>query len=79
MVKLRIQVPGFDAVCRMIDSGLGVALMPDRAFEVTANTERLKAIPLIDDWAVRDLKIVFRNEISLQPASRLMLGHLAAK
>lgn len=79
VVKLRIQVPGFDAVCRMIDSGLGVALMPDRAFEVTANPERLQAIPLTDDWAVRDLKIVFRDEISLQPASRLMLAHLAIK
>jgi DNA-binding transcriptional LysR family regulator len=28
----RIQVTSLDAMCRMIDNGLGVGLLPDRAF-----------------------------------------------
>lgn len=78
-VKLRIQVPGFDAICRMVDSGLGVALIPDRAFELTANLQSIKAIPLTDDWATRDLKIVIRDADVLSPASRLLVAHLQAR
>ena len=76
VVKLRIQVPGFDAVCRMVQSGLGVAVIPDRAFEVTANKQAIKAVNLSDDWAKRELKIVMRDEAILSPAGRLMVDHL---
>ncbi len=30
----RIQVTSLDAMCRMIDNGLGLGLVPDRAFEL---------------------------------------------
>ena len=30
-IRLRIQVTGLDAMCRMIDNGLGVGVMPRRA------------------------------------------------
>ena len=33
-IKLRIHVTGLDAMCRMIDNGLGVGVMPLRAFEL---------------------------------------------
>ena len=33
-IRLRIHVTGLDAMCRMIDNGLGVGVMPRRAFEL---------------------------------------------
>ena len=33
-IRLRIHVPGFDAVCRMVQANMGVGMMPDRAFDV---------------------------------------------
>ena len=33
-MRLRINVPGFDAVCRMVQANMGIGLIPDRAFEV---------------------------------------------
>jgi len=33
-IRLRIQVTGLDAMCRMIHNGLGVGVMPRRAFEL---------------------------------------------
>lgn len=78
-VKLRIHVPGFDAVCRMVQSGLGVALIPDRAFEVVSAGMGLAAVPLVDDWASRTLKIVVRDPRGLSPATRLLVDHLAGQ
>ncbi len=75
-VKLRIHVPGFDAVLRMVESGLGVGLIPDRAFAVVARGMDLVAIPLTDPWAHRELKLVSRDPASLPQATRLLREHL---
>ncbi len=47
----RIQVTSLDAMCRMIDNGLGVGLIPDRAFELMHGVGHLRAVPLTDAWA----------------------------
>jgi DNA-binding transcriptional LysR family regulator len=40
-MRQRIQVTGLDAMCRMIDNGLGVGLLPDRAFALMRGVGRL--------------------------------------
>ncbi len=75
-LRLRIHVPGFDAVCRMVQADMGVGLIPDRAFEVLSEGMNLRAVPLVDRWAERSLKIVVRNERDLSATTRLFLTHL---
>lgn len=77
-LRLRINVPGFDAVCRMVQADLGLGLMPDRAFEVVGAGMGLRAVPLRDGWARRELKIVVRDQHQLSPTGRLVLDHLRA-
>ena len=77
-LRLRIHVPGFDAVCRMVQANMGVGLIPDRAFNVIGRGMNLKAVPLTDSWARRDLVIVVRHADSLSSTGRLMLKHLRA-
>jgi DNA-binding transcriptional LysR family regulator len=76
-VNLRINVPSFDAICRMVECGLGVGLIPDRAFDVIASGMDIRAIPLIDDWACRELKIVTRDPLGLSTVSKMLVEHLA--
>ncbi|NPU09882.1 LysR family transcriptional regulator [Bradyrhizobium sp. 83002] len=76
-VNLRINVPSFDAICRMVQCGLGVGLIPDRAFEVLASGMGIKAIPLRDDWAYRELKIVTRDPAGLSTVTKMLVEHLA--
>ena len=64
-LRLRINVPGFDAVCRMVQAGMGLGLIPDRAFEVVGRGMGLCAVRLRDDWARRELKIVVRDRSQL--------------
>ncbi len=78
-VKLRIHVPGFDAVCRMVESGLGVGLLPDRVFEIVARSMKLVAVPLTDPWAQRELKIVSRDPATASRAVRALRDHLVSR
>ena len=77
-MRLRINVPGFDAVCRMVQANMGVGLIPDRAFEVIGAGMGLRSIRLRDDWATRELKIVVRDTAQLSSTGRLVLDHLCA-
>ena len=76
-LRQRIQVIGLDAMCRMIDNGLGVGLLPDRAFELMHGVGRLAAVPLQDAWAHRELRLVARDFDALPVTARLLAEHLA--
>jgi DNA-binding transcriptional LysR family regulator len=73
---MRIRVPGFDAVCRMVQADMGIGLIADRAFEVIGAGMNLRAIWLSDAWARRQLKIVIRDISQLSSTGRLVLAHL---
>lgn len=77
-LRQRIQVTGLDAMCRMIDNGLGVGLLPDRAFALMRSVGRLTAVPLTDAWAHRELRVVARDFDALPITSRLLVEHLTA-
>jgi DNA-binding transcriptional LysR family regulator len=76
-VNLRINVPSFDAICRMVQCGLGVGLIPDRAFDAIASGMNIKTVPLTDEWAYRELKVVTRDPLGLSAAARMLVEHLA--
>jgi DNA-binding transcriptional LysR family regulator len=77
-LRLRIRVTGLDAMCRMIDNGLGIGLVPDRAFELLREIGQLQAVPLRDDWATRDIQILARDFAALPVTARLLVDHLTA-
>ncbi len=75
-IKLRIHVTGLDAMCRMIHNGLGVGVMPQRAFELMHGVGELTSVPLTDAWAQRSLHLVARDFSSLPVTARLLVEHL---
>lgn len=77
-LKLRVHVPGFDAMCRMVQAKMGIGILPDRAFDIVGKSMSLKAIPLSDAWASRQLQLVVRELRSLPPTARLLFEHLMA-
>lgn len=54
-LKLRMQVRSFDAVCHLVASGLGIAILPKAAALPIMRAMKLKARPLADTWAQRRL------------------------
>ena len=79
-IKLRIHVTGLDAMCRMIENGLGIGVMPGHAFELMRGGigQRLVSIALTDDWARREIRLVARDFSTLPVAARALVSHLQA-
>jgi DNA-binding transcriptional LysR family regulator len=78
-IRLRIHVTGLDAMCRMIHNGLGIGLMPRRAFELTHGIGALEAVRLTDEWTTRRIGLVARDFSTLPVTARLLVEHLAAR
>jgi DNA-binding transcriptional LysR family regulator len=76
VLRLRIHVPSFDAVCRMVQADMGVGILPRKAFELFGGALGLRAVALSDDWAERELLLVARELEALSPVSRLLFEHL---
>jgi len=78
-IRLRIHVTGLDAMCRMIHNGLGVGLMPRRAFALMHGVGDLECVRLADAWATRDIRLVARDFSTLPLTARLLVDHLRAR
>lgn len=78
-IRLRIRVSGLDAMCRMIHNGLGVGLMPRRAFDLMQGAGDLQAVELTDHWATRHIDLVARDFSSLPVSARLLVDHLSTR
>ena len=77
-IRLRIHVTGLDAMCRMIHNGLGVGVMPQRAFELMHGVGELECVRLTDAWAHRSLELAARDFSTLPVTARLLVDHLCA-
>jgi DNA-binding transcriptional LysR family regulator len=77
-IRLRIHVTGLDAMCRMIENGLGIGVMPLRAFELMQGGigRGLTSVALDDAWAERQIRLVARDFSTLPVAARMLVKHL---
>jgi DNA-binding transcriptional LysR family regulator len=60
-LKIRIHVGSYDAMCRMIESGVGIGLLAESAARRHARTTDIRVLKLADDWSIQPLKICVRN------------------
>jgi DNA-binding transcriptional LysR family regulator len=77
-LKARVQLRSFDAVCRLVEAGVGVGVVPQTTAGRAARTMSLAVIDLADDWALRELTIVVRAEAELRPYARELVDSLRA-
>lgn len=60
-LKLRMQVRSFDAVCHLVASGLGIAILPKAAALPIMRSMKLVCRPLTDSWACRSMLVATRH------------------
>ncbi|MCZ2721598.1 LysR family transcriptional regulator [Marinomonas sp. 15G1-11] len=75
-LNMRIQVTSYEALCSMVESGLGIGLMPIDIARPYIKASRIEALPLLDSWAHRELKICVRSSDQLFDAAHHLLNHL---
>jgi DNA-binding transcriptional LysR family regulator len=59
-LRLRMQVRSFDAVCHLVASGLGIAILPKHAALPIIGAMQLRWRALSDPWASRRLLVATR-------------------
>ena len=64
-INVRIQVFSFEAMCRMIEAGVGIGIMPESSALRHQQTMDLKIIQLDESWALRERSIVVRDSQAL--------------
>ncbi len=75
-LRLRVQLRSFDAVCRLVECGVGVGVVPETTARRAARTMSLGIVQLTDDWARRDLTICVRDLAQLAPYARELVNSL---
>jgi DNA-binding transcriptional LysR family regulator len=77
-LRLRVQLRSFDAVCRLVECGVGVGVVPQTTAARAAKTMALAITDLADDWALRELTIVVRAAGELRPYAKALVESLRA-
>ena len=77
-LKLRVQLRSFDAVCRLVECGVGIGIVPETTALRNARTMAISRVALTDVWALRKLTICMRCEDELPRYARDLVRHLAA-
>lgn len=74
-LRIRMQVRSFDAVCHLVASGLGIAVLPKNAVLPIVRSMDLRWRPLADAWASRNLLVATRDG-PRDPAVQALLDFL---
>jgi molybdate transport repressor ModE-like protein len=75
-MRLRVRLTGFDAICRMVEDGAGLAVVPEAAAARCRRSMAIQAVRLRDDWSVRQLRICVRRPSALPIHARRLMEHL---
>ena len=75
-IKLRIQVGNFEALCRMVETGVGVGVLPESAAQRHRQTMDIRLVALADEWALRRLHVCMRSYDQLPAFTRALVDLL---
>ncbi len=75
-LRLRVQLRSFDAVCRMVEAGVGLGIVPETTAQRAARTMAIAVVDLEDPWAARDLTLCIRALKDLPSSARQLVEHL---
>jgi len=75
-LKLRARLNSFDAIGRMVENGIGLAVIPETAALRCEKTMAIRIARLADPWSLRRLHICTRNAGELSSPARQLTAYL---
>lgn len=76
--RLRIQLSSFDAMCRMVGAGVGVAIVPESVARRNLDAMGLALVELRDPWRVRERYLLMRDQATLPAYAAALVQTLLA-
>jgi len=78
-LKLRVQVRSFEAVCRMVQAGLGTGLLPYEAAIALGEGKGLVVRPFADEWALRRMLVCVLKGRTANTSLAKLVSHLISR
>ncbi|WP_420177806.1 LysR family transcriptional regulator [Kerstersia gyiorum] len=75
-LHLRVQLRSFDAICLMVQAGVGIGIVPETTARRAQHSMRISVIPLRNDWAQRDLRVCLRRREASNAALWRLVDYL---
>ncbi|RYF59155.1 MAG: LysR family transcriptional regulator [Comamonadaceae bacterium] len=72
-LAVRISAPSYEALCRMVEAGLGVGLLPEFVAMRHGGQDPLPIVHLSDAWATRRRYVLYADDASLSPCARSLI------
>jgi DNA-binding transcriptional LysR family regulator len=60
-LPMRVQLSSYEAICRMIESGVGIGIIPESSALRHRRTMRIATVPLEESWAIRERSLLVRE------------------
>ncbi|HSO05802.1 MAG TPA: LysR substrate-binding domain-containing protein [Pelomicrobium sp.] len=77
-MRVRARFPSFDAICRLVAHGAGIAVVPVTAARRCQAYLPIRPIRLTDTWALRRISLCTRRRAELPQHARDLLDYLSA-
>lgn len=77
-MKIRIQASNFEALCSLVESGVGVGIVPESVARRHAQRLNIAIVALRDRWAVRELQIAVRDRHALSAPVQALIDAFMA-
>lgn len=75
-LQLRIQVRGFDAMCRMVEAGVGIGMLPWSAALRLSRSMKLALVEFSEPWAVRERSVLVQDMDALPQYARELVDEI---
>jgi DNA-binding transcriptional LysR family regulator len=75
LLKVRLNVSNFEKVCEMVETNIGIGIVPESIAIQNAGIRAIRIIPFTDEWAkMRNVQILVRNRESLPSFVRELIA-----
>lgn len=77
-LHIRVQVSNFESLCRMIEAGVGVGIVPESAAQRHRQTMKIAIKALDEPWALRERHVLTRRGDSLPSYTQALIDSIMA-
>ena len=77
IVRVRVRVSSFESVCRMVEAGFGIGIIPKKIAMQFAQTMKIDFFEITEPWAARELLVCYTNTRTLSIAAEKLLQFLS--
>ena len=75
-IERRVQASNFDTMCRLVQTRLGITMLPEGVLAPHVEAGRIRMLRLDESWALRQMVLVVRDPDRLGPITRTLIEHL---